>query len=116
MFLAGLALHPWTKPGERVLAESERTRTRVLLPRPGERLEVRPVLVPQRDEHSETVGDRIAGPGRAVLFIPDVDKWEKMPVPIEDLMRDVDVALLDGTFFSGDELPSTASCDPQGTR
>jgi len=40
MFLAGLALHPWTKPGERVLAESERTRTRVLLPRPGERFEL----------------------------------------------------------------------------
>jgi len=39
-----------------------------------------------------------------VLFIPDVDKWEKMATPIEDLIRDVDVAYLDGSFFDSDEL------------
>lgn len=70
-----------------------------------DRLEVRPLTVPHRDEYSETVGYRITGPGRSVLFIPDVDKWDKMPVPIEDLVRDVDVAYLDGTFFDNAELP-----------
>jgi L-ascorbate metabolism protein UlaG (beta-lactamase superfamily) len=32
-----LALHPWTEPGERVLAEAGRTKSRIVLPRPGER-------------------------------------------------------------------------------
>ena len=69
------------------------------------RLEVQPLLVPHRDEYSETVGYRISGPDRSVLFIPDVDKWEKMTVPIEELVRSVDRAYLDGSFFDGDELP-----------
>jgi len=35
-----LALHGWTEPGERVLAETRRTGTRVVLPRAGERFDV----------------------------------------------------------------------------
>lgn len=35
-----LALHPWTEPGERVLAEAVRTRSRIVLPRPGERFDL----------------------------------------------------------------------------
>jgi L-ascorbate metabolism protein UlaG (beta-lactamase superfamily) len=35
-----LALHAWTDPGTRVLAEAERRRTRVVTPRPGERLDL----------------------------------------------------------------------------
>lgn len=34
-----LALHPWTEPGERVLAEAEQAGARVVLPRVGERFE-----------------------------------------------------------------------------
>jgi pyrroloquinoline quinone biosynthesis protein B len=70
-----------------------------------DRIEVHALTVPHRDEYSETVGYRITGPRRSVLFIPDVDKWEKMPVPIEELIREVDVAYLDGTFFDNAELP-----------
>ncbi len=33
-----LALHGWTEPGERVLSEARRTGTRLVMPRPGERL------------------------------------------------------------------------------
>jgi len=69
------------------------------------RIAVRAFTVPHRDEHSETVGFRITGPERSVLFIPDVDKWNTMTTPIEDLVRDVDVAYLDGTFFDATELP-----------
>jgi L-ascorbate metabolism protein UlaG (beta-lactamase superfamily) len=36
-----LALHPWTEPGERVLAEAGRSGARVAFPRPGERFESR---------------------------------------------------------------------------
>lgn len=72
-----------------------------------ERLAVTPFLVPHRDEYSETAGYRIAGPRRSVLFIPDIDsfeKWDAVGTRIEDVLCDVDVAYLDGTFFSADEL------------
>ncbi len=71
-----------------------------------DRLEVIPFRVPHRDEYSETVGYRIVGPNRSVLFIPDVDKWQTMATPIEDLIEQVDVAYLDGTFFDNAELPN----------
>jgi len=70
-----------------------------------ERIQVQPFVVPHREEYSETVGLRIWGPTQKVLFIPDVDKWQRMATPVEDLIRDVDVAYLDGSFFDGDELP-----------
>jgi len=70
-----------------------------------ERLTVTPILVPHRDEYSETVGFRIAGPGRTVLFIPDIDKWEKWDRNVEDEIARVEVAYLDGTFYSAGELP-----------
>lgn len=70
-----------------------------------ERIGVRPIVVPHRDEYSETVGFRVQGPERSMLFIPDVDKWDTLATPIETLVRDVDLAYLDGTFFDSDELP-----------
>jgi len=38
---------------------------------------VTPLLVPHRDEYSETVGFRIKRPSRTVLFIPDINKLEE---------------------------------------
>jgi pyrroloquinoline quinone biosynthesis protein B len=73
-----------------------------------ERISVTPILVPHRQEYSEVVGFRIDGPRRRVLFIPDIDKWEdldRMGVLIEDLIAEVDVAYLDGTFFDNGEIP-----------
>lgn len=70
-----------------------------------DRLEVTPWLVPHRDEFSETVGFLIKGPERTALFIPDIDKWDKWGRDINETVRSVDVALLDGTFFSNGELP-----------
>ncbi len=71
-------------------------------------LHVTPLIVPHRDEYSETVGFRIDGPSRAILFIPDItgwDAWEGIGIRIEDVLESVDVAYLDGTFMTGDELP-----------
>lgn len=70
-----------------------------------ERISVVPFLVPHRDEYSETVGFRIHGPSRTVLYLPDIDKWERWEVDIEKIVSDVDVAYLDGTFFDERELP-----------
>ncbi len=69
------------------------------------RLRVTPFLVPHRDEFSETVGFRIAGPRQKILWLPDIDKWEKWITPLEKALKDVDVAYLDGTFFANGELP-----------
>jgi pyrroloquinoline quinone biosynthesis protein B len=67
-------------------------------------LRVKPMLVPHRDEFSETVGFIIEGPNKKLLFIPDIDKWEKWKTDIVSLIREVDHALIDGTFFSASEV------------
>jgi pyrroloquinoline quinone biosynthesis protein B len=67
-------------------------------------LRVKPMLVPHRDEFSETVGFIIEGPHKKLLFIPDIDKWEKWKTDIVSLIKEVDHALIDGTFFSTAEV------------
>lgn len=68
-------------------------------------LQVTPLQVPHRDEYSETVGYSIQGPNRKVLFIPDIDKWEKWSLDINSLIKDHDLVFLDGTFFANGEIP-----------
>lgn len=70
-----------------------------------ERLAVIPILVPHRDEYSETAGFRIQGSRRAVLFIPDIDKWERWDRRVEELIAGVDAAYIDGTFYADGEIP-----------
>ena len=65
---------------------------------------VTPFLVPHRDEYSETVGFRIDGPNKSAVYIPDIDKWEMWSTDIRDVVRSVDYALLDATFFQDGEL------------
>ncbi len=67
--------------------------------------------VPHRDEFSDNVGYRVEGPTKSVLYIPDIDKWERFETPIEELIAGVDVALLDGTFFSDGEIPGRSMSD-----
>ncbi len=67
-------------------------------------LRVTPFLVPHRDEFSETVGFRIESRNKKVLFIPDIDKWEKWSRNIVQEVRAVDYALLDATFYKDGEL------------
>ncbi|WP_350294052.1 MBL fold metallo-hydrolase [uncultured Croceitalea sp.] len=67
-------------------------------------LSVIPFLVPHRDEFSETVGFKIVGPNKSLLFIPDIDKWSKWEKNIIDEIRNVDYAFLDATFFDGEEI------------
>jgi pyrroloquinoline quinone biosynthesis protein B len=64
-----------------------------------------PLLVPHRDEFSDTVGFLIAGPKRRLLYIPDIQNWEAWDRSIVAEVEKVDYAILDGTFFSPDELP-----------
>jgi len=68
-------------------------------------LKVTPVKVPHRDEFSETVGFVIESDKKKILFIPDIDKWEKWYKDIVAEVGKVDMALLDGTFYKYGELP-----------
>ena len=76
-----------------------------------EQLSVTPILVPHRDEFSETVGYKIRGPNKTALFIPDIDKWEVWDRNIVEEISNVDYALLDATFFDGNELPGRDMAD-----
>ncbi len=67
-------------------------------------IQVTPFTVPHRDEYSETVGFTIEGPGKSILFIPDIDKWSKWEKNIIEEVKKVDLAFLDATFFDGDEI------------
>jgi len=68
-------------------------------------LVVKPLLVPHRGEYTETVGFKIIGPHKTVLFVPDIDSWDEWDIDINELITQVDIAFLDATFFNGDELP-----------
>ena len=68
------------------------------------RLSVTPIQVPHRPEYSETVGYRIEGPNKSAIFIPDIDKWEHWTTDIRDVIRSVDYALVDASFFADGEL------------
>jgi len=70
----------------------------------GSNLTVMPFTVPHRDEYTETVGYRIDGPNKSAVFIPDIDKWEMWSMSIIELIRTVDYALVDATFFRDGEL------------
>ena len=69
-----------------------------------ERIKVTPFLVPHRDEFSETVGYKITINKKILLFIPDIDKWEKWETNILPLIQKVDYAFLDATFYKNGEL------------
>lgn len=67
---------------------------------------IEPFLVPHRDELSETVGFNIIGPNESMLYIPDIDKWEKWNHDILFWIEASTYALLDGTFYYDDEVPN----------
>lgn len=68
-------------------------------------LSARMLPVPHRPEFSDTVGWMVRGPTRAILYIPDIDRWETWSYRIQDVVREVDVSLVDGSFYSGGEVP-----------
>lgn len=76
-----------------------------------DRLTVTPFLVPHRDEYTETVGYRIDGPARSVLYISDIDKWDHWDVSIVDMISEVSVAFLDATFYAQGEIPGRSMAD-----
>lgn len=77
-----------------------------------ENLKITPIVVPHREEFSETVGYKIAGLKRSALFIPDIDKWERWQRNIIEEVKQVDYAFLDASFFADGELKRDMSKIP----
>ncbi|WP_305952867.1 MBL fold metallo-hydrolase [Emticicia oligotrophica] len=69
-----------------------------------ERISVQAFRVPHRDEFSETVGYKIVTADKSVVFIPDIDKWQKWNRSLEEVIKSVDYAFLDGTFYKDGEI------------
>ncbi len=67
-----------------------------------EQLAATAVAVRHRDELSDTVAWSFAGPAKRLVYCPDIDRWEG---EILQAIHEADIALLDGTFASADELP-----------
>lgn len=61
--------------------------------------------VPHRDEYSETAGFKIITSNKKYLFIPDINKWGLWDKELKAELSDVDVALVDATFYDSTELP-----------
>lgn len=59
--------------------------------------EVRAHAVPHRNEYADTHAFAIG----AMLYVPDIDRWEDWPSP----WSAYDTLVVDGTFFNGEELP-----------
>ena len=69
-----------------------------------DKISITPILVPHRDEFSETVGYSIKTENKTVLFIPDIDKWQKWDRDIRQLVKSHDYLFIDGTFYKDGEL------------
>ena len=69
-------------------------------------LSITPFTVPHRDEYSETVGFQVSGLTSKLVFIPDIDKWDKWGKNINEVIKDNDYVLVDGTFFGQGEIPN----------
>lgn len=70
-----------------------------------EGITVTPIMVPHRDEYSETVGFSIRSKNNSLLFIPDIDKWSNWDLDLNNQIQQNTYVLIDGTFFSENELP-----------
>lgn len=72
-------------------------------------ISVTPLRVPHRDEYSETVGFIIKGPEKSILFLPDIDDWERWTAEYErdisQVTASLDAVFIDATFFDNNELP-----------
>jgi pyrroloquinoline quinone biosynthesis protein B len=71
-------------------------------------LHLAPIPVPHRDEFSDTLAFVVRGPTLRLFYCPDIDTWDCWEHELRGFVTGMDVALLDGTFFSAEELGGRA--------
>ena len=69
-----------------------------------EGISIIPFNVPHRNELSETVGFQIKSYDKSILYIPDIDSWDKWEKDINQMIKENDIAFLDGTYYDKTEL------------
>lgn len=74
-----------------------------------ESLNVESFLVPHRDEFSETVGYKITSQNKSLIFIPDIDKWQKWDQDLKQVVNSNDYVFADATFYADGEIPRPMS-------
>jgi pyrroloquinoline quinone biosynthesis protein B len=104
---------PWSRlvaMGNVEIREIEPDREFALTPQ----LAATAIRVPHRDVDSDTdtVAYLIRGPGRKILWLPDIDRWDRWDQRLADFLSDPEtIAFVDGTFFSADEIPGRSLAD-----
>ena len=97
--------HPWTQ-----LIENRNVIIRRMIPEQevvlSPYLQITPLLVPHRDEWSDALAFILCGLRKKLFYCPDIDSWDAWKQDIRSFIEEMDIALLDATFFSADELPS----------
>lgn len=68
-------------------------------------LAVRPQYVIRRRDFTDTFAFFFLGSSRSMFFCPDIDCWDGMDPPLSVVLNNVDVALIDATFYDNNELP-----------
>ncbi len=63
-----------------------------------------PIAVPHRGEFSDTIAVVAAAPRQRLFYCPDIDRWEAWGEDLVAFLAGIDIALLDGTFYSGAEV------------
>ena len=62
--------------------------------------------VPHRNELSETVGFRVSGDSKSIIYLPDIDSWEGWEGKLLTLVSENDYLLIDGTYYDKNEIKS----------
>lgn len=73
------------------------------------------IRIPHRGEHSDTHAFIVRGENKSLLFMPDHDTWKETLVgqTLREWLSElrVDIALIDGTFWSSEELLTRTQSD-----
>ncbi len=78
----------------------------------GPNLYLTPIPVPHRQEFSDTLAFVVRGSAQRLFYCPDIDSWDRWKYDLRPFIAQMDVALLDGTFFNANELTTLVGRDP----
>lgn len=68
-------------------------------------VQITPIPVPHRGEFTDTMAYTLRGPNLSLFYCPDIDRWEQWRYDVREVVSHTDISLLDGSFFSDNELP-----------